>query len=233
MKVFKLTALLACAGAAAVLGYAGLARSADHLDAPGTRAEPAADINDVYTWMDGNNVVLAMTVFPAATSGAKFSDAVKYVLHTASGSAYGNTTAALDVICTFDTAQRASCWAGTSEYVTGDASATTGLASGDGKFKVFAGLRADPFFFNLDGFKHTVSTVESAAAGLSFDVAGCPTLDAPTSATLRGQLQSAPDGGPAQDFFQPLNGLAIVVSLDKTLVTKGGPIVSAWAGTYN
>ncbi len=226
-----ITALLGFAGSASVVGYTTVARSADHLDSPAVIAEPAADINDQYSWMDGNNLVLAMTVFPAAVTGAKFSDKVQYVFHTSSGAAYGTTTSDVDIICTFDAAQVASCWAGTAAYVKGDASKPAGLASADGKFKVFAGLRADPFFFNLDGFKHTVATVESVAGTLVFDQAGCPALDAPTSALLRGQLQTSPDGGAAVDFFGPLNGLAIVVSIDKSLVNKGGAILSSWAST--
>lgn len=225
-------AAMGCACVAGVVAYASVAHSADHLDSPATKADPTVDINDLYSFMDGNNLVLAMTVFPAATTGAKFSDKVQYVFHTSSGAAFGATTANEDIICTFDTAQKIQCWAGTDEYVTGDASAAAGIASADGKFKVFAGLRADPFFFNLDGFKHTVSTVEGAAGSLSFDTSGCPTLDDATAAALRGQLQSAPDGGAPQDFFKSLNGLAIVVSLDKSLATKGGAIVSTWASTH-
>src|SRR4051812_1770566 len=151
----RLIAALGCACIASVIGFAGIARSADHLDSPATKADPTVDIDDLYAFMDGSNLVLAMTVFPAATTGAKFSDKVQYVIHTSSGAAFGNTTASEDVICTFDAAQKIQCWAGTDAYVTGDASAASGLASADGKFKVFAGLRADPFFFNLDGFKHT------------------------------------------------------------------------------
>jgi hypothetical protein len=233
-----MAALLCAAGGVAIVGTARLARSADHLDSPATKADPTVDINDLYGWMDGNNLVLALTVFPAAmgatdaSPGAQFSNKVQYVIHTSSGASFGNTTANEDIICTFDATQKISCWAGTDEYVTGDASAAAGLVSADGKFKVFAGLRADPFFFNLDGFKHTQATVESAAPSLMFDVAGCPVLDGPTAAALRTQLQTAPDGGAPADFFAALNGLAIVVSVDKTLVTKGGAIVSTWASTH-
>jgi Domain of unknown function (DUF4331) len=226
-------AVLGCSSIAAIAAFTRLAHSADHLDAPATKADPAADIADLYAFTDGTHSVFAVTVFPAATTAAKFSDMVQYVIHTSSGAAYGTTTANEDIICTFTTAQTASCWAGTDEYVTGDASATTGLASADGKLKVFAGLRADPFFFNLDGFHAAEATVEGAASGLHFDVAGCPTLDPGTAGFLRTQLTTNPaDGGAAQDFFANLDALAIVVSIDTTLVTKGGAIVSSWAGTY-
>ncbi len=215
-----------------------LARSADHLDAPATVAEPAADINDVYTFLDQpgiatTNVIFAMTVFPAAAADAKFSDTVQYVLHTQSGAAFGATTSDLNIICTFDATQKASCWAGADEYVTGDASQGTGITSASGKFKVFAGVRKDPFFFNLNGFKATVNTVDVAVDGgtLVFDDAGCPLLNAPTATFLQNQL-STTDGGTAEDFFKNLNGLAIVVQMDKSLVTKGGPIMSVWGSTH-
>jgi hypothetical protein len=191
-----------------------LARSADHLDAA--------------------KVIFAMTVFPAAPAGAKFSDTVEYVIHTQSGAKFGATTSDLNIICTFDVAQKASCWAGADEYVTGDASQQTGLTSASGKFKVFAGLRADPFFFNLGGFKHTVSTIKTTVAGggLTFDDAGCPLLQVGVDTALQAQLSTSEDGGAPEDFFKKLNGLAIVVEADKSLVTKGGGVISVWGSTH-
>ena len=65
---YKWAALVAATCAVTAVVSPRLARSADHLDSPAVKADPAADINDLYTWNDGNNVVLAMTVFPAAVS---------------------------------------------------------------------------------------------------------------------------------------------------------------------
>jgi len=216
-----------------------LARSADHLDAPATTAEPAADINDVYAFLPSaelaggaaSHVVFAMTVYPAAPADAKFSDTVQYVLHTQSGAGFPTTTSDYNIICQFDTGtpQKASCWGGTDEYATGDAS--TAITSADGKFKVFAGRRADPFFFNLDGFKATVNAVDQAAPFLVFNDAGCPAVDGNTSNTLVQSL-SHTDAGTAVDFFKNLSGLGIVVEIDKTLVTKGGPAISVWGSTH-
>jgi hypothetical protein len=242
-RTLRIAGLIGAVCIVSVVLATRVAHSADHLDSPKVKLDPTSDINDLYAWMDGNNLVLALTLFPAATGApadagpdagaiSKFSNAVQYVIHTSSGPTFGTSTAKEDVICTFDVSQKISCWVGTDEYVTGDASQTTGLASADGKVKVFAGIRADPFFFNLDGFKHTVATVESAASTLTLDPAGCPILNGPTAAALRSQLQTAPDGGPPSDFFAPLNGLAIVLSIDKSLVTKGGAIVSTWASTH-
>lgn len=233
MRTSRVLALLgvlaACAG---VVGYSASALSADHQDAPATRASPTADIDDVYSWMDGSNVVLAMTVYPAAPTGALFDDRVQYVFHTSSGQAFGTTSTYVDVIATFDAAQKLSLWVGPTEYLTGDASNPAGLTSLDGKVKVFAGLRADPFFFNLDGFKNTVGTVESVASSLTFNDAGCPALSAGQQTLLATQLATAPDGGAPADHFATLDGLAIVVSVNKALLTTGGPILSVWAGTY-
>ena len=77
-----------------------------------------------------------MTVFPVADANSKFSDAAAYVFHTESAGAFGATSNPLDIICTFDAAQKIQCWAG-DEYVTGDASAAAGITSTSGKLKVF------------------------------------------------------------------------------------------------
>lgn len=211
------------------------AESADHKDAPGTVADPASDINDVFSFVDGGRVVLAMTVFPFAPADAKFSSATKYAFHTTSGTMFGETKASKDVICTFDASQKISCWAGTDDYVTGDASAAAGITSASGKMKVFAGKRSDPFFFNLQGFKDTVATVEGAAASLTFDTSGCPSVNAATSMalvnTLKETTSTAAPSKMAADDFATANTLAIVVSLDASLVTSGGKVLSVWGST--
>jgi hypothetical protein len=223
--------LAAMASVATIIGYAASALSADHQDGPATTSEPPADINDVYTWMDGNDVVLAMTTYPAAPTGAQFSNNVQYVFHTASAAAgLGTTTNPVDVIATFDATQKISVWVGTADYVNGDASPTAGLTSASGKVKVFAGLRSDPFFFNLDGFKQVALDVQGAT-GLTFNEAGCPALGA-TGPVLVTQLATAPDGGAPANHFATFNGLAIVVSVDKSLLTKGGAAMSVWGGSY-
>lgn len=237
MKKSSLTWMAAIGGACLVTAVVTprLAQSADHLDGPAVKTDPSTDINDVYTWNDGNNVVLAMTVFPVADANSKFSNAAAYVFHTESAASFGATSNPLDIICTFDAAQKISCWAG-DEYVTGDASAAAGVASTSGKLKVFAGRRADPFFFNLEGFNDTRELVVGAAPDLvdagAFNSTGCPNLDSPTSGAILARLQGT-DGGtkPQVDFFQNLNTLAIVVSIDKAIVTKGGALMTVWAST--
>ena len=211
------------------------ALAADHRDGAAVLADPSTDINDVFAWTssDGTKLNLAMTVFPAATTAARFSNVAQYVFHTTSSPGFGMAAAAAeDILCTFDTSQRISCWGG-GEYVTGDASGTAGIASSNGRLRVFAGLRDDPFFFNLDGFKETAKLVHNAAGSLTFDAAGCPALDPATSSALVTQLMSKPGGGPPQDFFAGLNTLAIVVQIDRALVTRGGTTVGVYASTRN
>jgi hypothetical protein len=231
VKKSSLTLMAAIGGACLVTAVVTprLARSADHRDGPAVQTDPSTDINDVYTFNDGNNTIFAMTVFPVAEATSKFSDAAAYVFHTESAGAFGTTSNPLDIICTFDAAQKIQCWAG-DEYVTGDASQAAGVASTSGKLKVFAGRRGDPFFFNLEGFNDTRAFVLANAGGLTPDQNGCPT-NVPFGDVLN-RLQGT-DGGTkdAGDFFQGLNALAIVVSIDKALVTKGGKLVTVWAST--
>lgn len=222
---------LGLATTAIVMGISPSVLAADHLDGPAASADPAADITDIFAWMssDAKTVYLVLDVVPLANTASKFSNAVQYVFHTTSRATFGATTSQkVDIICTFDTSQKISCWAG-DEYVRGDASNTAGLMSNGGKLKVFAGLRDDPFFFNLDGFKNASRTTIAVKGMLTFDAAGCPTL--PPGNIVARQLGTAPDGGTAQDFFKGLNVLAIVVAVDKTIITPGGPILGVWAST--
>jgi hypothetical protein len=233
--------LLPKLAAAAAVMVASTALASDHIDAPAVTGpdfngtgDPATDVTDVYAWNDGNNVALVLDVFPNAKAASKFTDTVQYVLHTESTTAFGMPGTKKDIIATFDAQQKIQVWLGTDDYATGDASdAATGLTSMGGKFKVFAGLRDDPFFFNLAGFKRAVARVDAAEGALTFDMAGCPAVDPVTSSLLVNDLKQ--DGmtppGAGKDFFTGLNTLAIVISVDRAAVTAGGPFLSVWGST--
>jgi hypothetical protein len=210
--------------------------AADHQDGPAATASPATDITDVFAWMsaDHSKMYMVMDVFPAATATAKFDTNALYVFHTTSkASLVATTGTALDVICKFDAAQAIQCWAG-SEYVAGATAGApaTGIKSTSGKLTVWAGLRDDPFFFNLDGFKDLVAAVKAAAPQLlpTVDASGCPVVDSNTSAALVSALAHTHGNAPV-DHFMGLNVLAIVISVDASLVTKGGSTVGVWAST--
>ena len=211
-------------------------RSALSAGSQGTSTPASATIGNVYTWMNGQNFVAAMTVTPFADTSAQFSSRVQYVFHTTSGPGFPESKISRDIICTFDTNQIISCWLGTDEYVTGDASKEAGIASDDGKFKVFAGLRADPFFFNLSGYNDTVAAVVNAMIALGDQNAGCPNLQLSNAIPLQTLLKEVksnanPNRTNPDDFVSAFT-LAIVVSVDKSLVTQGGNLVSVWGATY-
>jgi hypothetical protein len=214
------------------------ASASDHLDGPAVKLDATTDLTDLYTFVDGANTVLILNVNPSATAATKFSDTLQYVFHTASSAAYPATMpVAVNVIATFDATQKISVWVGASDYVNGDASVLGGLTSTSGDFKVFAGLRDDPFFFNLGGFHDVEADVEAAAGGLVLNANGCPAVSSTISAALVADIAGSNHGaGPAVDFFSPSasysgNVLSIVLSIKTSILTSGGPIMSVWAST--
>jgi hypothetical protein len=148
------------------------------------------------------------------------------------------------VICTFTSNTKAQCWVtqGTmvKDYVTGDPS--TAMTSADGKLKVFAGRRSDPFFFNEAGFLLAQKAVEDNAGLLTFNPAKCPLVPptGPVSAqALRGLLTTAsttavgPCPANQADCFAHFNVMAIVVQVDKSLLLQNTDhLLSVWGSTH-
>ena len=243
---------LAFLGGAIGLGVGALVvahttQAADHLDSPAAITNPMADIGDVYAWntADASKVNLIMTVSPGDPGTRHFDNTIQYVFHVNSKAALDSTTATeTKVICTFASDTSAQCWVGDKDYVKGDPSATTGMTSADGKLKVFAGRRSDPFFFNLNGYKDAVIAVEGAVAGgaiTSATTAGCPHISAAMGAGLRATLDEqargsnthAPCSGSNVDCFKALDVMAIVVQVDKTLLNQGtNKTLGVWGSTH-
>jgi len=220
---------------AAIAGalVASTALAADHKDGDAVQTDPATDINDVYAFTNAGNVVLAMTVSPFAATGAKFSDVAQYVFHVESYDKFGGVkSGSTDVICTFATSQAIQCWVGNKDYVTGDASAASGITSTSGKTKVFAGLRADPFYFYLTGFKNTRAAALAAAGtppGLMFNPNNCPQLNAATVTALQGLLIT---NDQTKNDFATANVLGLTLEVDKSLlVANPDEVISVWAST--
>lgn len=213
---------------------ATLALAGDHADGPAATAQPAADLTSFYAFMEGGRLNLALGVYPRAPAGARFAEDVQYVIHTTSAAlATPNTKVATDVICTFATAgadQVISCWAGGS-YVTGKVNTLAGVTSADGKLKVFAGPRRDPEVFNPPGFEAARASFLSNASLFTYDAQGCASMTMTTAGLFIELLRSNGQGGSATNPWANQNVLAIVVSVDPTLLTPGGPIVRAWAST--
>ncbi len=159
-KLFRieLLGLLAVAAAAALAAIPAL--SADHLDAPTVKKDGRIDINDVYVFHPGSSqnlsrTVLAMTVNPAAgvISGATFRSGARYeFLIDTNGNARPDITIRTQFSSVENGEQNY-----TVRWIKGDTSKviargeTEEVESEDG-VKTYAGLRDDPFFFDLNAF---------------------------------------------------------------------------------
>lgn len=214
--------------AIACLGVGCSARASDHLDTPSVIANPQADIGDVYAWTsyNGRQLNLVMTVV-----GHSFSDRIQYVFHVDSGKRFGHTTQTTDIVCRFPAANRTECNVGAADSAAGDATRPEGLEGRHGRFRVFAGLRDDPYFNNVKGTRAAYQVAATALRnGAAVDAAGCPSFDRSTSQAILDQWRHS-DGGPGTNFLAGWTASAIVVSVDLPLVTHGGKLLAIWATT--
>jgi hypothetical protein len=261
-------------GIVAILGIHHTSRAADHGDAtslvpiPGTQpGNPLADINDVYAWMttDAAKVNLAMTVSPFdnLAGGRHFGPSVVYAFHITSRPGFGMPGMESKIICKFVDDTNGECWVTdpsgkTIDYVKGDLSGTDGRLSASGKFRVFAGKRSDPFFFNSGGTKAAVTAAVTTCATLTGGTAVCPpgavggtyrdaagcfkAVDGATANTLRQDIRTqsntnrtdTPCNDTANiDCFIAANVLAIVVQIDKEeLILGTDKHLSVWASSH-
>jgi hypothetical protein len=187
------------------------ASMADHFSGPRALAGPAGDICDAYAFPSPErpgHLVLVMTVHPVAPAGSCFSDAIVYrfrirPVHKASGPPalpFGPEETERVFACTFDPPRPGSdgvtaeqdgyCltpWGEKVLFRVNDERA----GSGD-TLHVYAGLRSDPFFFDLPAY------LESIKGGyLAF---------------------SQPGRNTATDF----NALGIVLEVDSTTLLQQG-----------
>lgn len=193
-------ALLAVAGLTLVLGGAPLlASGADHLDAPALGRSSSGssvdlysthgerDINDVYVF---NNAARTRTVFAMTTNPAVnvptiddmpyFGTTVRYVINVdRNGDAVQDLAFNWRFGPAVGGAQSYEVWrysganARTLAHGVKIASGSTGgngIGTATGNAKVFAGVRADPFFFDLLGFLGTVLGVGSTQLGTGGDL---------------------------------------------------------------
>lgn len=200
------------------------AYASDHLDTPTVIADPSADIGDIFAWtsVDGKRLNLIMDIV-----GHRFSDKLQYVFHVDSGPQFGKTSATTLIVCRFDVAAVAECWAGDADYVIGDAS-NTGIEGKNKRFRVFAGLRDDPFFNNVKGTRAAYNIAGAALQdGTTVDGAGCPQFDEAASRAILHAWQHT-DGGPATNFLAGWKTSALVISIDLDVVNIGGKLLAVW-----
>lgn len=182
--------------------------AADHLDGPLVSGDRTADINDVYVFVNPNDageLILVATVFPIAGAASQFSDVVEYRFNIESSVAPLTAGTETTINCRAmgkRKLQSMRCSVDGTETVAGQLNQVNVNDTGD--LRLFAGLRDDPFFFDLVAFQETL-----AGAGDGFTV-------------------------PGEDFFAPLNTLAIVVGINSDLVTSGGsePYLAVYGSTH-
>jgi Domain of unknown function (DUF4331) len=155
IEVLGLLAAAAVAALAAIPAF-----SADHLDAPTVKHDGRIDINDVYVFHPGSpqdlsKTVLAMTVDPAAgvISGTTFRPDTKYeFLVDTNGDAKADITVRTQFSDVVGGQQKyhVHVFKGNSGNVNVNGTTNQNVAH-DG-LKTFAGLRDDPFFFDLAAF---------------------------------------------------------------------------------
>ncbi len=215
---------------AVLLLVASAAHAFDHFDGPRVVSNPVGDLTDLFAWVsaDANTVNLALTVDPSATSTSSFGPTVQYAFHIESMTAFGvSAVKSTTLICTFDALQQISCWLGADRVISGDASSPLGLSNAGGTFKVFAGPRKDPAFANTQGLRDFRAALIAGA----YDQSVCPTIAPGDRAALLNLLKGSSSGAPVNAFASS-HVLALVISLDKRLLTAGGDIVSVWASTH-
>jgi hypothetical protein len=219
---------IAAVGAAVVVLALGtapfLASAADHLDAPNlgaihvdgsdnlsvTKANGPLDINDVYVFKGASagHTVLAMTVNPAVNLGigpSTFRAGAEYAFNIDTN---GNSRADRQYEITFGGVNSKGQQSYRVVYEKDDHTRTlvrgmTGTSTWSNDTGAFAGVRSDPFFFDLLGFLGSV----------------------------KGEGTRRLDDGKQSDFFVGLNTLAIVIEVPNTQIGGTGRNIGVWGTT--
>jgi hypothetical protein len=207
---------LAVGIAASVAGVSVLLAS-DHQDTPEVELNPRMDINDVYAFpgSTADRIALIMTTSsPNAGQDASFDPNLLYQLKIDNA---GDANEDLVFQITFNTGQGSaqrvrvvgpvsptrigttSALVNSSSVVEGPVGTNLGSDTG---VQVFAGLRADPFFIDLEQFFSILPDRRPSTGALS----GPPTQ---TATSFR---------NPGVDILRPFNALAIVIELPKNLL---------------
>ena len=224
LATLALTVLAAAALAAVVSGGPSSSAAADHVDAPGLTPPGGnlqLDLTDIYAWRARNgNTVLAMNVNgltakgkrPVFASGSPAVARTKAVTYWFRVDNNGDAAADVNLAVSFGKANRAGVQELTVKrngkvLVEGQTSRGKSITiNRSGAVRAYAGLRDDPFFFDLDGFVNILSS----ESGKSF--LGCKS--------------------PRTDFFAGSNVSAIVLELPASqLTSSGSSAIGVWSAT--
>jgi hypothetical protein len=221
-------------------------RGSDHQDSPTVVARPAADITDVFVYPAGDNpsnVVLQMDVSPlitpANTSQAALDPTVLYQFKIAHGAAGPEDMAiqiqaigagpsqSLAVYGPFaPTAGTVSVPGPLSGIVPFNSTTAATLANG---LRVFAGPRADPFFFDLFQFFSFLPDRNAQTAGAAPKAPFSFKFPAPAGA-FASCVQGTPNDALSSNSF---NVLSIVIEAPRALIApaSGSQVIHLWATT--
>lgn len=210
--------------AACIVGVAipGVILSSDHQDTPEVELNPRCDINDVYAFpgASGNVVLVMTTASPIVGGGTLAFDVDK--LYQLKIDNTGDAIEDLVLQFTFSGssgAQTVTMRGPTAPVQTGtvnklknvDATVSgavnTNLTAGS--VRLFAGLRDDPFYLDLEQFFRIIPDRRPVTGALSQLPA------TPSASCFR-------DAGSAVDYLAGFNCLAIVVELPASLLSPSG-----------
>ena len=182
-------------------GLGGTALAADHAEAPGAEADPAADIGDFYAWHTADGTIVAIVTLAAGDSAGTmgFDADTLTTIHIDNDL---DNESDIDILVRFG--QNADGeWGAQFENVPGASGTLSGAVDNaveDGSVKVYAGYSDDPFFFDITGFLDTLST-----GTISFDG--------------------------ARDGFAGLNATVVAVEMDTATATAAADSIQMWATT--
>lgn len=223
LAALAVTVLAAAAIAAVVSGGPASSAAADHVDAPGLTPPGGnlqLDITDVYAWRARNGkTVLAANVNGLTAAGKRpvFASGVPAVSKTKAVTYWfridnnGDAAADVNLAVKFGKpngmgVQSMTVTRNGKTILSGSTSAGKSIkVNRTGAVSAYAGLRDDPFFFDLDGFINILSS----DAGKSF--LGCKS--------------------PRTDFFAKRNVSAIVLELPASLLTGANSQIGVWSAT--
>jgi hypothetical protein len=222
---------------AGVLAGSGLVIASDHQDTPEVELHPRLDINDVYAFPGSSTdrLVLAVTtsspLTPAGSVGAVFEpgqlyqikidntgDAVEDLVlqFVFEGSGASQTVSLIGPAAPSSTGTRNRILDQT-PTLSGPINTVLGSASG---IQLFAGLREDPFFIDLEQFFKIIPDRAPVEGPLS------KIGPKPEASSFR---------DPGVDFLAGINALAIVVELPESMLLPAGagadPKIGVWATT--
>jgi hypothetical protein len=121
---------------------------------------------------------------------------------------------------------------GDADYVHGDARSTSGIEGKNRRFRLFAGLRDDPFFNNVKGTREMYGVAGVALQhGTAMDGAACPQFDEATSHSILDTWRHT-SGGAAQNFLAGWKSSSLVISIDLDVLTQGGNLLAVWGAVH-